>query len=243
MLVRAELANPHEAILPGESAEAHAVTSGYHEAIVVPAVAVRHSPAGSVIYVVDDESRVAAVGVQTTDAEEGFVAIDRALPPGARVVVNGADLVLPGMLVKITEQTSRRPPKPWPIGPRAAIERPDSWLSDSFNLSHDGGRGRGHRRHRPRCRLAARPTTRPGPDPPVPRPDGSGGTGAAENSGRDEGVNFVHGAGIKKRAKHLAAPFDQDVRHPPVAELGQQMIEPLMARLAGTEQNLTTGIA
>jgi hypothetical protein len=76
---------------------------------VVPEQAVIETPSGPVVYIVDREGKVAIQNVQAADTFEGLRAITHGLEPGVPVIVEGLQLVRPGLRVKTERAVLPRP--------------------------------------------------------------------------------------------------------------------------------------
>jgi len=111
VLMRAEVPNPEETLLPGEYVRADLDVGVYAGAIVVPEQAVVEAQEGSRVLVVDEQNRVQPAIVNAIDRHEGLVVIERGLEAGQRVVVEGIQLARPGQTVQPEEaelETFRR---------------------------------------------------------------------------------------------------------------------------------------
>ena len=99
-LVRAEIANAAKTILPGEYVKGYARVGEVQDAIVVPEQAVLETQAGPTVYTVDKQGKVAIVPVRASFAYEGHRVLESGLQPGQEVIVEGMQMVRPGMTVK-----------------------------------------------------------------------------------------------------------------------------------------------
>ncbi len=110
-LVKASVPNPQQTLLPGEYVQIEVRIGEQAGAVVVPEQAVIETQAGPTVYVVNDQNVVAAVQVVSTDyTYQGLRVIDSGLEPGQKVVVEGLQMVRPGVTVKL-EEVSRRGPE------------------------------------------------------------------------------------------------------------------------------------
>jgi membrane fusion protein, multidrug efflux system len=75
-------------------------------ATIVPAVAIQRGPAGTFVYVVQDDNTVATRQVKVGLSEGNDVSIDAGLQAGDRVVVDGAEKLAEGMKVSIRQPGS-----------------------------------------------------------------------------------------------------------------------------------------
>ncbi len=99
-LIRAEVANPARALLPGEYVKATAKVGEVKDAVVVPEQAVVETQAGPTVYTVDAQGKVAVITVRASFTYEGLRILESGLEPGASVIVEGLQLVRNGMVVK-----------------------------------------------------------------------------------------------------------------------------------------------
>ncbi|HEY1598255.1 MAG TPA: efflux RND transporter periplasmic adaptor subunit [Pirellulales bacterium] len=109
VLVKAQVANPQEVILPGECVQTSATIGQYQDVVVFPEQAVLHGPGGPSVYVVDQESHIVALPVKPIDTYQGLSVITAGLEAGQSVVVEGTELVQPGMAVTMTERSIKVP--------------------------------------------------------------------------------------------------------------------------------------
>jgi membrane fusion protein (multidrug efflux system) len=79
------------------------------DAIVVPEAAVMETEAGPVVYLVDDEGKVAIQRVEAAQSYEGLRVVVSGLKAGTPVIVHGLQLVRPGMPVKTEAAVLARP--------------------------------------------------------------------------------------------------------------------------------------
>jgi RND family efflux transporter MFP subunit len=103
VLVKAEVPNPDQTILPGEYVKVDLTIGDYAGAIVIPAEAVVEAQEGSRVLVVDPDNKVRAVVVKPLDHYQGLVVLSSGLEDGQRVVVRGIQLVRPGQTVQAEE--------------------------------------------------------------------------------------------------------------------------------------------
>lgn len=105
-LVRAEVPNPEKTLLPGEYVQLDVEVGSLPGAVVVPEEAVMEAQGGEQVYTVDDQGTVGVARVKATQTYRGLRVIESGLRPGQAVVVEGIQLVRPGMKVK-AEEVSR----------------------------------------------------------------------------------------------------------------------------------------
>jgi membrane fusion protein, multidrug efflux system len=103
VLVRAEVPNPDETILPGEYVKVEINIGDYAGAIVIPDAAVVEAQEGSRVLVVDDQNKVQLAVVKPLDVYQGLAVIESGLNEGQNVIVKGVQLVRPGQTVKSEE--------------------------------------------------------------------------------------------------------------------------------------------
>ena len=96
--VKAEFANPAARLWPGSYVNVTLAPRTLAGATVVPAQAVQTGPESRFVYVVGEDSKVTSRPVTLAYVEEGFAVVD-GLPPGARIVVEGAQNLRPGSAV------------------------------------------------------------------------------------------------------------------------------------------------
>ena len=103
VLVRAEVPNPDETILPGEYVRVELNIGEYAGGIVIPDAAVVEVQEGSRVLVVGDQNKVEVAVVKPLDVYQGLVIIESGLKEGQNVIVKGVQLVRPGQTVKTEE--------------------------------------------------------------------------------------------------------------------------------------------
>ena len=99
-LVKATMPNPRASLLPGEYVKLRLVVDRLENAVVVPAPAVAETETGPVVYIVDRQGRVAVQRVDAATTYEGQRVITRGLDAGVPVIVEGLQMIRPGILVK-----------------------------------------------------------------------------------------------------------------------------------------------
>jgi len=98
--VQAEVPNPQKFILPGEYVKADVKVGEARDAVVVPEQAVIETQAGPSIYTVDSQGKAAVAMVKATFIYQGLRVLESGLKPGQKVIVEGLQLVRPGITVK-----------------------------------------------------------------------------------------------------------------------------------------------
>jgi RND family efflux transporter MFP subunit len=96
--VKAEFANPNSSLWPGMYVNVGVSPRSLANATVVPAQAVQTGPDSRFVYVVGEDKKVTQKPVTLAYIEEGF-AVVAGIPPGTRVIVEGAQNVRPGNVV------------------------------------------------------------------------------------------------------------------------------------------------
>lgn len=98
--VQAEVPNPKKILLPGEYVKVDAKVGEVRDAVVVPEQAVIGGQAGPSVYTVDEQGKVSVAMVKATFVYEGLRVLESGIQPGQKVVVEGLQLVRPGITVK-----------------------------------------------------------------------------------------------------------------------------------------------
>lgn len=98
--VQAEVPNSQKALLPGEYVKADVKVGEVKDAVVVPEQAVIESQAGPSVYTVDSQGKAAVAMVKATFIYQGLRVLESGIQPGRKVVVEGLQLVRPGITVK-----------------------------------------------------------------------------------------------------------------------------------------------
>lgn len=99
-LAKLKVANPRGSILPGEYVRLQSVVDHSEGAVVVPESSVMETEAGPVVYVVDEGGKVAVKRVEAGETYEGVRIVARGLDEGVPVIVEGLQLIRPGIPVK-----------------------------------------------------------------------------------------------------------------------------------------------
>jgi membrane fusion protein (multidrug efflux system) len=99
-LLKARVPNPGGKLLPGEYVKVRMVVDRLEDAVVVPAPSVVETDSGTVVHIVDAEGKVAVRRVVAGRAFEGLRVITKGLDPGASVIVDGLQMIRPGLAVK-----------------------------------------------------------------------------------------------------------------------------------------------
>jgi membrane fusion protein (multidrug efflux system) len=99
-LVKARFPNPGGKLLPGEYVKVRMTVDRLEDAVVVPAPSVVETDSGTIVHVVDAEGKVAIRRVVAGQAFEGLRVITKGLDAGATVIVDGLQMIRPGLPVK-----------------------------------------------------------------------------------------------------------------------------------------------
>lgn len=127
-LVKARVPNPEGTLLPGEYVDLKMVVDKIEDAVVVPEAAVMETEAGTIVYVVDGEGKVAMQRVEAAHVHEGNRVITGGLAPKTPVIVQGLQLIRPGIPVKaepailpkpVSEGDAAKPEAPKPGAPKS----------------------------------------------------------------------------------------------------------------------------
>jgi membrane fusion protein, multidrug efflux system len=123
-LAKARMSNPTGSLLPGEYVKVRLVVDRLDDAIVVPASAVMETDSGPVVHIVDGDGKVAIQNVDAAQTYEGFRVITKRLDAGVPVIVDGLQMIQPGVVVKTTPAVvARRAPGRATISSAALAER------------------------------------------------------------------------------------------------------------------------
>ena len=99
-LAKARIPNPDASLLPGAYVKLRMVIDQLKGAVVVPAPSVTEIDSGPVVHLVDKDGKVAVQKVEVGPTFEGMRVIARGLEPGASVIVEGLQMIRPGLVVK-----------------------------------------------------------------------------------------------------------------------------------------------
>src|SRR5581483_8027838 len=97
---RAVFPNKDETLLPGYFARIRVPISAPQKVLLITERALDTDQGQKIVYVLDQENRVLSRPVRLGALHEGLRAITDGLKPGERVIVNGLQLVRPGMTVE-----------------------------------------------------------------------------------------------------------------------------------------------
>lgn len=99
-LVKARIPNPGGKLLPGDYVKVRMAVDRLENAVVVPAPSVVESDAGTVVHIVDADGKVAVRRVVAGREHEGMRVITKGLDSGVSVIVDGLQMIRPGLSVK-----------------------------------------------------------------------------------------------------------------------------------------------
>ena len=103
VLVKAEVPNPDQTLLPGEYVKVELNIGDYAGVVVVPDRAVVEAQEGSRVLVVDAQNKVQVAIVKSLDTYQGLLVLESGLTEGQKVIVKGIQLVRPGQTVEPEE--------------------------------------------------------------------------------------------------------------------------------------------
>lgn len=117
--VKARFPNADNALFPNQSVNVRLQLDVLAGATAVPAAAVQRGAPGSYVYAVDDGGTARLVRVEVAAVDGDWAAVQGALQPGERVVIDGADRLRDGAPVEVIE----------PVAPGARAARAGSAAS------------------------------------------------------------------------------------------------------------------
>ena len=133
-LGKARVPNPQGTLLPGEYIKMKVQVDQLDDAVVVPEQAVMETDGGPVVYEVDKDSKVAIQKVNAEQSYEGLRVLTKGLEPGVSVIVEGLQMIRPGIKVNpekatlpqpIREQSTASSPKDQPPTTAKQAETPE----------------------------------------------------------------------------------------------------------------------
>ncbi len=104
---KARFANEDAALFPSQFVNVQLQIDVIHDAIVVPAAAIRHGPNGDYVYVVDPEQIATMRAVTVGPASDDAVSIATGLTAGERVVTEGGDRLTDGTRVRLPDDAAQ----------------------------------------------------------------------------------------------------------------------------------------
>ena len=121
-LVRAKVPNPRYDLLPGEYLKLKMVVDRIDNATVVPETGVIESDAGPTVYFVDKDGKAAVQSVEAGQSYKGLRVLTKGLEPGVSVIVQGLQLIRPGMPVTAEPAVLPKAIEATPSGPSPAAQ-------------------------------------------------------------------------------------------------------------------------
>ena len=98
-LLRAEVANPDETLLPGEFVTVRMDLGEYIDVFLVPERSVIERQEGTIVLVADEQGMVVVKPVKAVGGYQGFRIVESGLEPGMKVIAEGVLLARPGETV------------------------------------------------------------------------------------------------------------------------------------------------
>lgn len=109
-LSKARMPNPHSTLLPGEYVKLKMEIEQLKDVVVVPAQAVMETDAGPVVYIADKDGKVAIQSVKAgLTTYRGMRVLFGGLEAGVPIIVEGLQMIRPGMPVTVQPATLARP--------------------------------------------------------------------------------------------------------------------------------------
>ena len=100
---KARFANEDAALFPSQFVNVQLQVDVIHDAVTVPAAAIRHGPSSDYVYVVDAEQLATMRNVTVGPASDDAVSIAAGLNAGERVVTEGGDRLTDGTRVRLPD--------------------------------------------------------------------------------------------------------------------------------------------
>ena len=100
---KARFANDDAALFPSQFVNVQLQVDVIHDAVTVPAAAIRHGPSGDYVYVVDSEQIATMRPVTVGPASDEAISISTGLAAGDRVVTEGGDRLTDGARVRLPD--------------------------------------------------------------------------------------------------------------------------------------------
>jgi membrane fusion protein, multidrug efflux system len=109
---KARFANEDAALFPNQFVNVQLQVDVIHDAVVVPAAAIRHGPNSDYVYVVDAEQIATMRNVTVGPSSDDAVSIATGLQAGERVVTEGGDRLTDGTRVRLPDEQGANPSAP-----------------------------------------------------------------------------------------------------------------------------------
>lgn len=104
VMIKAEFANARSNLFPNQFVNVRLLVDTLGSAVVAPSAAIAIGAAGSYVYVVDNNNKVAVRPVTPGPSNKDYTAISKGLNAGERVVTDGLDRLKDGATVQIVAQ-------------------------------------------------------------------------------------------------------------------------------------------
>lgn len=104
--LKAVFPNPNFTLFPNQFVNARLWLDTQRNVTIIPAVAIQRGPDGTFVYVVQPDSTVSVRPVKVGLTEGDSISIDDGIKPGEQVVVDGAEKLVDGMKVNLTQPQS-----------------------------------------------------------------------------------------------------------------------------------------
>ena len=140
-LGKARVPNPHGTLLPGEYIKLRVEVDRIKDAVVVPAQAVMETDNGPTVYYVDQDKKVAVQRVVAEQSYEGLRVLRKGLAPGVGVIVEGLQMIRPGMPVRVETATLVQPVSREGVAQEATTQTPEK----SAQTAPDAARAKSER--------------------------------------------------------------------------------------------------
>jgi len=131
---KARFANEDAALFPSQFVNVQLQVDVIHDAVTVPAAAIRHGPSGDYVYVVDSEQVATMRPVVVGPASDESISIASGLTAGERVVTEGGDRLTDGARVRLPDAAQG--------GPQGAPA--DNGSNNRRQYRRNGGQGGGN---------------------------------------------------------------------------------------------------
>ena len=140
-LGKARVPNPRGTLLPGEYIKLRVEVDRIEDAVVVPTQAVMETDAGPTVFFVAKDKKVAVQRVVAEQTYEGLRVLTKGLDPGVSVIVEGLQMVRPGMTVRVETATLVQPASRDAIAQAPDVQQP----AESKQVAPDAARARAER--------------------------------------------------------------------------------------------------
>jgi multidrug efflux system membrane fusion protein len=106
---KARFGNDDGALFPNQFVNVQLTLDVVHDAVTIPAAALRHGPQGDYVYVVAEDRTAQIRPVTVGPAAEDQMSITQGLAPGERVVTEGGDRLTDGTRVRLADASQAEP--------------------------------------------------------------------------------------------------------------------------------------